>query len=114
MICNLLVLIMDYLDISVVYRTIFLIPSVALTNIMACRVFRHTKLGHNTEIHTVSAMFPQSKRTVPIFMHTQRDVSTPGSIPRSEICHTSNISEADVPSSGNSAEKLPRFSKEEV
>jgi len=27
------------------YRTMFTVPNIALTNIMACRVFRKTKLG---------------------------------------------------------------------
>jgi hypothetical protein len=43
------------------------VPSTALTNIMACRVFRHTKLGLSPEAHNVNAMFSQSKHTVPAF-----------------------------------------------
>jgi hypothetical protein len=111
MVCNMLVVITNYLTgIPVIYRIIFLFPSIALTNIMACYVFRHTKLSLSTEIHTVSTMFPQSNRTVPVFLHT----STTGSIPGSETPHTPGTSDPHIPSSGNSAEKLPQFSKEEV
>jgi hypothetical protein len=116
-ICNLLALLTHYLPvIPIAYRIILLIPSVALTNIMACRVFRHTKLGLSTEVHNISTMFPQSHRTVPIFFNSQRGGQTTGSIPGSEILHASGIHDTDneeVPS-GNSAEKLPRLSKEEV
>ncbi|KAF9457500.1 hypothetical protein BDZ94DRAFT_225173 [Collybia nuda] len=46
MIANLLVLIMEFAPgIPLIYRTIFLATGVVLTNIMACRVFRHTKMG---------------------------------------------------------------------
>ncbi|KAF9455462.1 hypothetical protein BDZ94DRAFT_1144429, partial [Collybia nuda] len=44
-VCNLLVLIMTYTPgIPVAFRSLFLVPSVGLTNIVACRVFRNIKL----------------------------------------------------------------------
>jgi hypothetical protein len=117
MICNLLVPTTHYLHaIPAAYRILLLFPSVGLTNIMACRVFRHTKLGLSTEIHNISTMSPQSHRTVPTFFNSQRGGQTTGSIPGSEILHMSGIHDTDNGEfpSGNSAEKLPRLLKEDV
>ncbi|KAF9457501.1 hypothetical protein BDZ94DRAFT_225354 [Collybia nuda] len=47
---NLLVLIMDFAPgIPIAYRTILLMPTIALGNIMACSVFRHTKMCQMNE-----------------------------------------------------------------
>lgn len=34
--------------VPITYRTMFTVPNIALTNIMACRIFRKTKLGIRT------------------------------------------------------------------
>ncbi|KAF9567211.1 hypothetical protein CPC08DRAFT_617773, partial [Agrocybe pediades] len=45
---NLLTVIMLYAgSVPITYRTMFTVPNIALMNIMACRVFRNTKLGLN-------------------------------------------------------------------
>jgi len=36
-------------NVPITYRTMFTVPNIALMNIMACRVFRNTKLGLNRE-----------------------------------------------------------------
>jgi hypothetical protein len=120
MVFNLLVLIMTFPhSIPIVYHTLFLVPSAVITNIMACRVFRHTKLGLDTEASNVSTMLPQSHRTVPIFFNNQGDGQTTVSVRGSESLYTSSVTssindtdDTEVPSSVNSVEKLPRFSKE--
>jgi hypothetical protein len=118
LICNLLVPITHYISaIPIAYRIILVVPSVGLTNIMACRVFRHTKLGLSSGVRNVSTMIPQSHPTMPVFINSQRGGLTTGSVPRNELLHTSSINDTDdteVPSSGNSAEKLPHYSKEGV
>ncbi|KAF9457486.1 hypothetical protein BDZ94DRAFT_1326212 [Collybia nuda] len=113
MVCNLLVLIMTYIHgVPTVYRTIFLVPAVGLTNIMACRVFRNTKLRHPDEADTsiLSTMFRHSGQTTSVFIHTERTGSTVLSIDR-EGLHTTSISNTDITSSGSSDEKLPHLSR---
>jgi len=110
MVCNLLVLIMTFVHgIPLIYRTIFLVPSVGLTNIMACRVFRNTKLGHRTEVDTdgISTMFRHTKNfTTPVFnIHPGGAGSTTGYITESGI-HPSSLSHTDVESRENFPEKL--------
>ena len=43
---GLLMLIVQYLEaLPIVYRTVLTLPNLVLVNVMACRVFRHLKLG---------------------------------------------------------------------
>lgn len=99
MVCNLLVLIMTFVPgIPVMYRTIFLVPSVGLTNIMACRVFRNTKLGHHAEVDTDggSTMFRHIKNSIPVFnVHAGRGGSTAEYIAGS-VVHPSGIDHTSV------------------
>ncbi|KAF9461682.1 hypothetical protein BDZ94DRAFT_1167276 [Collybia nuda] len=113
MICNLLVLIMTYgHGIPTVYRPLFLIPSVGLTNIMACRVFRNTKLRSNDVANAtgvLNTILGQSKYTIPTFAQPQNQ-STVYSINTHNL-ETSSVRETEAPSSGSSAEKLPELPK---
>ncbi|KAF9457490.1 hypothetical protein BDZ94DRAFT_1326217 [Collybia nuda] len=115
MICNLLVLIMTYAPgIPALLRPFFLVPSVGLTNMMACRVFRNTKLGHYDETNTtgtVNIMFRQSGPTTSIPIHSQRTWSTIYSIGDRDL-HTSNVDDLDVhPPIEKPSEKLTQPSK---
>jgi len=38
----------------VVYRTLFTVPNLVLINVMACRVFRHLKLGNFVDASTIN------------------------------------------------------------
>jgi len=62
---SLLTVIMLYVDaVPVVYRTMFTVPNIVLMNVMACRVFRHTKFGllRECEISTSSLLKSKAGR----------------------------------------------------
>jgi hypothetical protein len=107
MVANLVVLIMDLVvGLPMIYRMIPLPPSVALTNIVACRVFRHTKLGRkrdDEDVHAVSTLMFRRSNTAPVFVHSQMSGSA---------IHTSSIIESDFPSNTHfPSEKLRHSSK---
>jgi len=63
---SLLTVIMLYVDaVPVVYRTMFTVPNIVLMNVMACRVFRHTKFGllRECEISTSSLLKSKAGRS---------------------------------------------------
>jgi hypothetical protein len=116
MVVNLLVLTLDFAPgVPIVYRALFLAPSVGITNIMACRVFRHTKLHrYDEDAQAVSAIMFEQDRNTPAPVNSQMGGPTTGSIPSSDI-HTASITDTYVLSSTHhSSEKLPHPSKETV
>jgi len=54
-------------DVPVSYRTMFTVPNIMLMNIMACRVFRNTKLGvfHENTFNTCKSTIKEDRFTVP-------------------------------------------------
>jgi hypothetical protein len=113
MVVNLLVLVMDFVKgVPVIYRVIFMAPSVGLTNIMACRVFRHTKLrGYDDDVHAVSALVFAGGNNTPVFVDSQMGGLTTGSVPAS-MTHTASVTDTDVPPSDYySTDKLTHASK---
>jgi hypothetical protein len=113
MIVNLLVLIMDFVGgAPLIYRMIFVAPSVGLTNIMACRVFRHTKLRRSNEgVHAVSTIMFRGGNTIPGFVDSQMGGTAAGFVPASEGRKlSSSIDDTDRSSSTYvtvASEKLP-------
>ncbi|KAF9456735.1 hypothetical protein BDZ94DRAFT_320894 [Collybia nuda] len=73
MLANLLVLILEFVPgVPTPYRSVFLTPTVGLTNILACRVFRHTKFGRNNgDVRAVSTILFQKTNNTPLFVHTR-------------------------------------------
>lgn len=115
MIANLLVLIMEFVPgVPLSYRALFLAPAMELTNIMACRVFRHTKRGlNNEEVSAVSAIVFRKNNNTPVFNHAQKGDLTRGSVSWSEI-RSSSVTETEAPSkSSHSSNELESISKEE-
>ncbi|KAF9457888.1 hypothetical protein BDZ94DRAFT_161269 [Collybia nuda] len=56
MVVNLLVVILNFAPrVPMTYRSTFLSPAVGLTNIMACRVFRHTKMRRKYDVNVCPA-----------------------------------------------------------
>jgi len=52
---GLLMVTVQYIQaLPVVYKTLFTIPNLVLMNVMACRVFRHLKLGDFVDASTIN------------------------------------------------------------
>jgi len=67
---NLLTLIMLYVHaVPVAYRTMFTVPNIVIMNVMGCRVFRNTKLGHSTG---ESSKGPKEGGIFPLVMRPRR------------------------------------------
>lgn len=116
MLANLLVLILQFAPrIPMAYRAVFLTPAVGITNIMACRVFRHTKMKHNDEnVNAVSTIIFQKSNNTPMFIHTQMGDLTMSSATGSEL-HSSSAADTAAPSSNfHSSDKLAHLSKEVI
>jgi len=63
---NLLTVIMLYIyAVPITYRTMFTVPNITLMNIMACRVFRHTKFGMFKETSISSNKLMSRGETTP-------------------------------------------------
>jgi hypothetical protein len=117
MVVNRLVLILDFVaGVPTDYRALFLAPSVGITNIMACRVFRRTKLHrHDEDAQDVSKIAFRAGSNTPVFVHSsQMGGLTTGSVLASDI-HTSSITDTVAQSGAyHSSDKLPYTSKETV
>ncbi|KAF9457890.1 hypothetical protein BDZ94DRAFT_1313768 [Collybia nuda] len=124
-IANLLVVIFDFAPgIPMAYRATSLAPAIGLTNIMACRVFRHTKMGragqdaHATSVSTMVFRKGNNEPTPPLFIHTQMQrgstTTTMASVTESEF-YVSSATEKDTTSfSSHSFEKAESVSGEMV
>ncbi|KAF9457507.1 hypothetical protein BDZ94DRAFT_1240744 [Collybia nuda] len=73
MVANLLVLALEFAPgVPPSFRALFLAPAIELTNIMACRVFRHTKKRRNeVVVHEASTMKFGKNNNMSIYIHTQ-------------------------------------------
>ncbi|KAF9457601.1 hypothetical protein BDZ94DRAFT_1240666 [Collybia nuda] len=111
MVANLLVLIMEFVPgVPPSYRAIFLAPAIELTNIMACRVFRHTKKRRDDDVvHEASTMKFGKNNNVSVYIHTQVGRLTTTSVTESGN-HGSSITETELESKERS--KSSRASKE--
>ncbi|KAF9457886.1 hypothetical protein BDZ94DRAFT_1336667 [Collybia nuda] len=102
MLANLLVLVLEFIPgVPTPYRSVFLSPAIGLTNILACRVFWHTKFGRKIEdVRAVSTILFQNNNNPPLFVHarTERDDSdlTTSSVTESKL-HNSSDTETEAP-----------------
>ncbi|KAF9460057.1 hypothetical protein BDZ94DRAFT_1300141 [Collybia nuda] len=100
MVANLLVLVIEFVPgVPVPYRQMFLAPAVQVTNIMACRVFRHTKKrGNEDVIHEASTIKFGRRNNLSVYVHTQ-------------VGHLTTISAAENGDHGSNVTEIEEGSK---
>ncbi|KAF9457889.1 hypothetical protein BDZ94DRAFT_1227223 [Collybia nuda] len=123
MLANLLVVFLDFIPgVPMPYRATFLAPAIGLTNIMACRVFRHTKMRNKNKeppIANVSTLLfrmgDSTSTPLPIHVRKQRseDSLTMSSVSQSGP-YSSGAVEMEAPSDNSCSLEKGRRNSEEL
>lgn len=73
---NLLAVVMVYMPVPIVYRTVFSCPNTVLMNIMACRVYRNTKFGlYKNSVALSTSRYTSEDRSGPTIPLAFRNVA---------------------------------------